>query len=107
MIDLDKGNNMYQAIEKEATEKDFNEVMDVFNEQFKSIHDDIKEDDSEWDMSAEYATNYACIWNLVENVGKQCTIVAKNGKMAIVSFNGEGISLQENIYRLEDLTVTF
>lgn len=60
----------------------------------------------EFDLSKEYIINHACIWNDISYIGKRCSIVEKNDKIAVVYIESEEyLDLLKCIYRLEDLTV--
>ena len=63
--------------------------------------------DDEWDMSAYYIPNHACIWNKIANMQVRCQIMEKDDSIAVVQFEFQENNidtLMSRVYRLEDLT---
>ena len=68
----------------------------------KSCYEGIEDISSEFDLTSIYIVNWACIFNNPSLVGNECQILAKDSKIAIVTFGDNRI----NTYRLEHLTCT-
>lgn len=67
-----------------------------------------EKDEFEYDMTEKYVPNWACMWNKVTNIGKECIIDVKDDRFAIVAFNNimrTKDNVISHIYRLEDLTL--
>ena len=72
--------------------------LKTFLKQFGDVADTINK------LSFEFTVrpNHACIYNKVENVGKEATLIATNHKYAVVAFDATLNSVE--IYRCQDLT---
>lgn len=96
---------MYQSNTNELNEIDLLELTKLVEKTIGFEFDSIF---TKFDMNSTYYPNHACIWNKIDNVGKLCTIIQKNDKIALVKFIGKysmnGENFLSHIYRIEDLT---
>ena len=92
---------MYQSSSINYTEKDFKKLVSVFEESYIKL----ESNSIELDLSKTYKPNYACLWNKVDNIGKNCKIIQKNDKMCLVVFEDNNKDILSNLYRIEDLTI--
>lgn len=80
---------------------------------FSNVIEDLKipelnKDNSEYDMTKKYIPTWACIWNKIPNIGKECIIDIKDDRLALVAFNGiirTNDNVVSHLYRLEDLSL--
>ena len=71
----------------------------------ESICETTDSNDKEFDMSATYVVNHACIHNKPSNIGRECKILVKNDKLALIAFPETREMSHDMFYRLEDLTL--
>jgi hypothetical protein len=99
---------MYQQHPNMVTDltlDDFKELVKGFEKTIlKSLV--LATDTTEWNLTKTYRINWACIWNKPTNMGKSCTVLFKDDKVAFVAIKGTSSShVVHNLYRLEDLTL--
>ena len=99
---------MYQVIENSNSNvENFNILMDAFNRTVFKLNN-IESNNTEFLIGNGnfYIINHATFWNKVDNIGKECIILEKNDKLALVMIRGQQeIDTLANLYRLEDLTL--
>lgn len=84
---------------------EFSKLITLFKDNIGFKYPELLErDEKEYDLSKNYIINWACIWNKVSNVGRQCIIVQKDDQIALVVFPDDMEITQDKFYRLEDLT---
>lgn len=101
-------------IVKEEHRKEVIRIHEGFIKNFKELLEleygdetdlSIEPDDNEWDLTKKYTPNHACIWNSVDRIKSEATIITKDNTFAIVAFKDSNNVLKtEQIYRLEDLS---
>lgn len=88
-----------------GSETDFKKLSDHFEQTVIKID---SEDNRVYDLGATYTINRVCIWNSVFSLGKDCVIIQKNSKIALVKFKGQHqkqLNILNCIFRLEDLII--
>jgi hypothetical protein len=93
-----------QVTEDINHENDFNNLSNIFFESINLKPEAIEKNITEWDLTKSYKPNHACIWNKIDNIGKECIIIQKNDSIALVAFDMVLDITLSNIYRLEDLS---
>jgi len=97
---------MFQTNIKEYDEAFINDVTKALEEGILHNPNILEEDDTEFDMKAEYYPIWACAWNKIDKMDKICKILVKNSKIALVKFKDElatKTNFLERVYRLEDI----
>jgi len=93
---------MYQQRDiKELNELQFESLINEFKKMFPSSESKI--DEMEWNLEKTYKPIFACIWNKVGNIEKDCIILQKNNSFALVQFETPQETILTQIYRLQDL----
>ena len=84
--------------------KEFEKFVELALDFLSLNKENFQEDTTEYDLSKKYLVNWACAWNKTTKVGKQCEIVQKNNKFALVCFTDDQEVNLDKFYRLEDLS---
>ena len=94
---------MYQTVDETLTEKDMEGIVQgLENTTGMDINVLCDKDNTEWDLHKIYEPNHATIWNNIANIGRQCIVLQKNDKLAVVQFieATEAEPLLPRVYRL-------
>lgn len=97
---------MYQSIASELKEDAFKKLLVAFDINVANIDEVVDNTfDDIWDLRSNYLVKWGCAWNHVNAVNKECIILQKNDKVALVQFEDRGLNhdVGSRIYRLEDL----
>lgn len=86
-------------------EEQFEKLISIFKESLNVDKIKLEQDNTEWDLSKRYLINWACIWNKIKNINRDCRIVQKNSELALIMFIDDTTITSDKIYRLEDLTL--
>jgi hypothetical protein len=97
-------NNKFNLNYLENPEKEFDNLYKLFLKSADLDEKILNSNKTNFDLNKKYIINHACIWNKTENFNKECVIVQKNDKIALIVFENDFELTLDKFYRLEDLT---